>query len=144
MTACIVCHRGLELCAKCHGERRVDGEWCGACSSADQWCCRECQRDPMPQLRAHLERARVAGMEFATAWPWALQRVRWPHATAQRREWKWLLGLEVDGTIVQARTNARILMSWRRAYERRPEEACETALMSVEPAGQPPVLTVVA
>jgi hypothetical protein len=96
----------------------------------------------MPQLRAHLERARVAGMPFAKAWPWALQRVRWPHATAQRREWKYLLGLEVDGTVVQARTNARILLAWQSAYERRVEEAREAAFARVEP--ERPALTIVA
>jgi hypothetical protein len=109
-------------CIVCHGERGqlYDG---AARNSADQWACRPCQREPMPQLRAHLERARVAGMSFERAWPWALERVRWPHATAERREWKWLLGLEPDGTLMQARASARILMNWKAAYDRMPSRS---------------------
>lgn len=88
----------------------------------------------MPQLRAHLERGRAEGMPFERAWPWALERVRWPHDTATRREWKWLLGLEPDGTIQQARTVARILVAWKAAYERLPEASRERALSDVTPA----------
>lgn len=61
---------------------------------ADDFTCRDCQRSPAVQLRVHLARARAQGMPFERAWGtgfcdgWAFERVRWPHDTPHRRDWK--------------------------------------------------------
>jgi len=74
----------------------------GACRAgthhADDFLCRECQRSPATQMRVHLMRARRRGMSFEKAWDWAFERVRWPHDTMQRIEWKEIIeGQKIRG-----------------------------------------------
>lgn len=70
----------------------------------DRWLCVECQRSPAVQLRALLNVSRKNDVEFEEAWSLALSRVRWPHDTVHRREWK---------TVLEA-PSAR--EAWRTAY----------------------------
>jgi hypothetical protein len=44
--------------------------------------------DPPIQLRQFLTVARRQGFPFEQAWEWALERVRWPHATKHRHAYK--------------------------------------------------------
>lgn len=61
-------------------------------------------KSPAEQLRGDLERFRAAGRPFDEAWRIAYQRIRWPHHTLPKQEWKAILGAQ------------RHL--WREAYER--------------------------
>lgn len=63
----------------------------------DEWLCRLCQKNPAVQVRVLLGRARQQHFDFVRAWEFALGctpggspggRVRWPHDTDHRREWK--------------------------------------------------------
>lgn len=78
-------------CLAC-GEPRFDGP--GKRLNADDFVCRACQKSPPIQMRVHLNRARKFGMTWEAAWLWSLERIRWPHDTAERREWKELLEQE--------------------------------------------------
>jgi hypothetical protein len=57
----------------------------------DDLLCRECQKSPAVQLRVLLIHARDRGFAFDEAWEWAWARIRWPHDTTHRREWKAVL-----------------------------------------------------
>jgi hypothetical protein len=46
---------------------------------------------PAEQLRRDLERFRAAGRPFDEAWRIAYQRIRWPHHTLPKQEWKAIL-----------------------------------------------------
>lgn len=46
---------------------------------------------PAEQLRRDLERFAVAGLIPERAWQIAFERIRWPHDTAQRKQWKAIL-----------------------------------------------------
>jgi hypothetical protein len=80
------------MCAECGDRYRVGAEP----FQIDEWLCRECQRCPAIQVRVLLGRARGLGFAFDRAWMFALGdapqfsagRVRWPHDTDHRREWK--------------------------------------------------------
>jgi hypothetical protein len=61
-------------------------------------------KSPAEQLRRDLERFRAAGRPFDEAWRIAYQRIRWPHHTMPKQEWKAILAAQ------------RHL--WRAAYER--------------------------
>jgi hypothetical protein len=74
----------------------------------DELVCRACQRSPAVQMRVLLMRARERGMTFDAAYSFAFARIRWPHDTSHRREWKVVLA---DPAGVQ---------TWREAYERTP------------------------
>lgn len=90
----------------------------------DEWLCRECQRSPAIQARVLLGRARHLGFDFERAWLFALGtapsfsdgRVRWPHDTDHRREWK----------AVFAMRDTR--EAWRAAYCKEPQRATETPI----------------
>lgn len=43
---------------------------------------------PAEQVRRDLQTFRCAGLSFEKAWDHAYQRVKWPHDTEARREWK--------------------------------------------------------
>lgn len=58
---------------------------------------------PAQQLRASLARQRTAGIDFDAAWDIALGRIKWPHDTVHRVQWK---------AIIEADRHA-----WRDAYE---------------------------
>jgi len=52
---------------------------------------------PSEQLSADLERMRLAGVPWPRAWEVAFDRIKWPHDTAHRRQWKAvLLGQQDD------------------------------------------------
>jgi hypothetical protein len=77
---------------------------------------------PAVQFRKLLEYGRERDWPFETAWRWAYERVRWPHDTTHRREWKKVLGESPDDprkTPVQQRE------AWRSAYERRSQSPRE-------------------
>jgi hypothetical protein len=73
---------------------------------------------PAVQLRRYLTEARAMCLPFSEAWPWALRKVKWPHDTEHRREWKAILG---DGKEVE--TPRDTLRAWGSAYRR--EQASE-------------------
>lgn len=75
---------------------------------------------PAVQLRQLLEQYRNYGREFDVAWAMALEpgRIRWPHDTQHRREWKMVLGVEDEyGNPI---TDSAIKEIWRAAYYRQP------------------------
>lgn len=57
---------------------------------------------PAAQLRERLAMAKRAGLDFDHAWERAWRRIKWPHDTAHRREWKRALAATRGG--------------WERAY----------------------------
>lgn len=46
---------------------------------------------PAEQLERDLRRMRQHGIDFDDAWLRAWSRIRWPHATGDRRQWKAIL-----------------------------------------------------
>lgn len=60
---------------------------------------------PAVQMRVMLARSRAAGVPFDRAWESAFERVKWPHDTTARLDWKY--------TLEDARTQ------WGSAYDRR-------------------------
>lgn len=70
-------------------------------------------RSPAVQLRRLLCEAREQGLEFSEAWVLSLRRVKWPHDTAHRIEWKKILGDGKDFV-----TPEDTLVPWRSAYHR--------------------------
>lgn len=70
---------------------------------------------PAIQFRKLLEYGRERGWPFETAWRWSYERVRWPHDTTHRREWKKILGESHDD---QRRTPTQQREAWQSAYER--------------------------
>ncbi len=74
----------------------------------DELLCRECQKSPAVQMRVLLERARERDMNFDEAWDFAFARIRWPHDTTHRREWK---------DIFRSVKSRRV---WRSCFERQP------------------------
>lgn len=71
---------------ECGRSRAQDPRW-----HADELMCRACQRSPAVQMRIFLARARIQGFAFEVAWAWAWERVKWPHDTTARRDWKRVL-----------------------------------------------------
>jgi hypothetical protein len=103
----------------------------------DTWVCRGCQRNPNIQVRVLLARARVLGFGFEQAWVWALGKLvwktrpddpsepqaefqggkmRWPHDTPERLEWK--------NVFADEGTKA----GWRDAFNRVPPKRTEEPL----------------
>lgn len=73
---------------------------------------------PSEQMRILLDKARALNKEFDEAHKFAFSRIRWPHDTTHRREWKALLGdyeaaLEVN---VRREEVTRQIEIWRAAY----------------------------
>lgn len=118
------------VCRNCGG-RLYDGD---DPYQIDELVCRECQRSPAVQMRVLLERARDRLMPFDEAWVWAIGeqfvredklidfrggRVRWPHDTTHRIEWKQILGSRKDREV------------WRRSYLRQPAGEREKTLVNL-------------
>jgi hypothetical protein len=80
---------------------------------------------PAVQLRILLIYGRNCGWEFDAAWRWAFERVRMPHDTTTRREWRQVLGSAFDD---QRPGPLRQREMWRRAYERQAPTAGERAI----------------
>lgn len=72
--------------------------------------CRDCQKSPAVQMRVLLEYARVRDLTFAEAWEFSFVRIRWPHDTTHRREWK---------AILRQPSQRRV---WESAYNREPQD----------------------
>lgn len=69
---------------------------------------------PAVQMRTLLAACRTRDWDFELAWRWSWERVRWPHDTAHRLEWKSILGeTPTDPRRVPVRQRA----VWRAAYE---------------------------
>lgn len=73
---------------------------------------------PSTQMRLLLEKARDLGKDFDAAYEFAFSRIRWPHDTAHRREWKALLGDYDAAREVNVRRTevTRQMEIWRAAY----------------------------
>lgn len=84
----------------------------------DKLVCRACQKSKSPavQMRLLLDDARSRAMEFEQAWEFAFSRIRWPHDTTHRREWKAVL------------ESKKAIAVWRSAYERAPSTETEKTL----------------
>jgi hypothetical protein len=80
---------------------------------------------PAVQMRKLLAYGRERGWEFEAAWRWAFERVRWPHDTTHRLEWKGVLGRSHDDPkpIPSAQREA-----WRSAYERQTQSTREQSV----------------
>jgi hypothetical protein len=85
---------------------------------------------PAVQLRQLLEQSRQYGRSFDVAWEMAIQpgRIRWPHDTVHRREWKLCLGVEDEyGNPIKS---SPIKEVWRAAYYRVPVETSREKSLS--------------
>ena len=73
---------------------------------------------PSTQMRVLLAKARLLGKNFDSAYLFAFSRIRWPHDTGHRREWKALLGDYDAAREVNVRRAevTRQLEIWRAAY----------------------------
>lgn len=80
---------------------------------------------PVVQLRRLLTHGRERGWEFDVAWRWSYERIKWPHDTAHRLEWKGILGETVLDEHVQP---VKQRESWRSAYERTPPSRRESSV----------------
>lgn len=74
---------------------------------------------PAVQMRKLLEFGRQRDWPFETAWRWSYERVKWPHDTGHRKEWKAILG--------ESATDSRPMVerqrqAWRSAYVREPAD----------------------
>lgn len=80
---------------------------------------------PAIQMRKLLAFGRARGWEFETAWRWSWERVRWPHDTTHRLEWKAILGAcpEDDRSVPMVQRQ-----SWRCAYEREEQSRRERSV----------------
>lgn len=85
----------------------------------DLLVCRECQKSPAVQLRVLLEHGRDRDMSFELAWEFAWTRIRWPHDTTHRREWK---------AVLEQRDTRRV---WQAAYNREPSSPREQILVNL-------------
>lgn len=86
-------------------------------------------------MRLLLDRARVLGKDFDAAYEFAFSRIRWPHDTAHRREWKALLGDYSAAREVGIRQIdvTRSLEVWRAAYYRQPVDSRFEAIRHLLP-----------
>jgi hypothetical protein len=80
---------------------------------------------PAVQFRRLLEYGRERGWAFETAWRWSYERVRWPHDTTHRREWKKILGESPDDP---RRVPSQQRQAWQSAYERLPQSRREQSV----------------
>lgn len=105
----------MQGCLECGRPR-----YCGkGAKAADEFMCRECQRSPATQVRVYLARARERDMTFERAWVFAIERVRWPHDTRHRWEWKGVLGVECPPYMRRGefeRNRVAALAMWGKAY----------------------------
>lgn len=85
---------------------------------------------PAVQFRRLLECGRERGWAFETAWRWSYERVRWPHDTTHRREWKRVLG---DSPTDPRRIPTEQRRVWQAAYERVEQSPRERAAGLLEP-----------
>jgi hypothetical protein len=69
---------------------------------------------PAIQFRKLLQYGRQRDWPFETAWRWSFERVKWPHDTTHRKEWKAVLGDRHDDPR-PVPTKQR--EAWRSAYE---------------------------
>lgn len=74
---------------------------------------------PANQMRVMLAHLRASGVPFERAREIAWERIRWPHDTTHRWEWKALLGDYQAAAMVGMRVDqvADQIEAWRRAYE---------------------------
>jgi hypothetical protein len=100
--SCRVCQRGLY-----NGPRPYQ---------IDSLVCRDCQKSPAVQMRILLTHAREEAMGFEQAWAFAFSRIRWPHDTTHRREWKYVLESEKSRRV------------WRSCFNQEPPPARERTL----------------
>lgn len=120
----------MRCCGECAGRL-----YCGPSPyQIDEFVCRNCQRSPAIQVRVLLAWARGQGFDFFTSWRVVLGdmitrsngepdfingRVRWPHDTTHRREWKRIFA-DVDQQDV-----------WRAAFEGEPRTEREKTLVNL-------------
>lgn len=73
---------------------------------------------PSEQMRILLGKARALNKDFDAAHEFAFSRIRWPHDTTHRREWKALLGDYDAAREVNVRREevTRQIEIWRSAY----------------------------
>jgi ABC-type oligopeptide transport system substrate-binding subunit len=73
---------------------------------------------PSEQMRVLLDKARSLNKEFDAAYEFAFSRIRWPHDTTHRREWKALLGDYESAREVNVRREevSQQIEIWRSAY----------------------------
>ena len=73
---------------------------------------------PSEQMRELLVNARALQKNFDDAYEFAFSRIRWPHDTTHRREWKALLGDYDSAREVNVRREevTRQMEIWRAAY----------------------------
>lgn len=70
---------------------------------------------PAVQMRELLRFGRDRDWEFEVAWRWSWERVKWPHDTGHRLQWKDVLGESPADARRQPVAQRDV---WRRAYER--------------------------
>lgn len=103
----------MNECRNCDGELYAGP----APYQVDQLVCRDCQRVPAVQMRILLAHARANFYAFDEAWRFAWDRIRWPHDTTHRREWKMVL------------PERRPPEAWRSAYAGEPSTPREKLLV---------------
>lgn len=69
---------------------------------------------PAVQMRTLMAACRSRQWEFEMAWRWSWERVRWPHDTAHRLDWKGILG---ESPTDPRRVPIRQREIWFAAYE---------------------------
>ena len=80
---------------------------------------------PAIQMRKLLVFGREHGWEFELAWRWSYERVKFPHDTTHRREWKQVLGERHD----DARAIPTLQRdAWHSAYDRLPQTPRERSV----------------
>ena len=80
---------------------------------------------PAVQLRHLLAFGRANRWTFDSAWRWSFERIKWPHDTSHRQEWKAILGVLHDDPGVMP---ARQRDVWRRAYEQSPATVADSSV----------------
>lgn len=86
---------------------------------------------PAVQIRALLEEARAQAMPFDVAWDWMWPKVRWPHDTVHRLEWKAVLGDReaAERVGMSSWQINRQRDAWERSYTREPVTDREAPLL---------------
>lgn len=87
-------------------------------------------------MRVLLAKARALNKDFDAAHEFALARIRWPHDTTHRREWKALLGDYGAAREVGVRREevTRQIEIWRAAYNGQRVEGRFQAVRHIFPA----------
>ena len=91
---------------------------------------------PSEQMRILLGKARALDKDFESAHSFAFSRIRWPHDTTHRREWKALLGDYDAAREVNVRREevTRQLEIWRSAYYKMRVETRYEAVRHILPS----------